>query len=321
MAQLIATPETGRRTSSLPLALLKVGDVLERDIYILYQGSIILFRSEGQRWTADDRDKLSGFGVDTIYVSFSTIEESREFLDRRMSKTILDEALPVEMRAKLLYESSQEAVESLYASPLKAEFVQRAVAYVKHTLNFLAADRKNFVELLGHAANSYSEFTHAIHVAAYAITVAKRIGYVNPVELTALGLGAMLHDVGKFKIDRRILEKRTPLDEYEKRELRKHVPYGVEIVKKHANLLPPLVEVLVLEHHERPDGSGYPHGKKELTVFSKILAMVDCFDAMTSERPFLAEIKTVDALKLMMTELKPKYDSALLLHLIKALQI
>lgn len=105
--------------------------------------------------------------------------------------------------------------------------------------------------------------------------------------LEALALGGMLLDVGKGKLPREILAKEGPLDGVERNTLRKHVAAGLQLVRATPGLNADVV-AMIEHHHERHDGSGYPRGLSgtDIPVFGRIAALVDCFDAMTTKRPW-----------------------------------
>ena len=124
---------------------------------------------------------------------------------------------------------------------------------------------------------------HASRVAALAEIVARRLGCR---ELDALRLGGKLHDLGKLAVPQRVLLKRTALTAAELARIREHPCAG-------ARLLAPIATVraalpYVLFHHERWDGDGYPTGRAgtDIPLGARVLAVVDAFDAMTSDRPY-----------------------------------
>jgi len=104
--------------------------------------------------------------------------------------------------------------------------------------------------------------------------------------LVRLGLGLLLHDIGKLMVPEAVLNKPGKLDEDEWRLIRAHPENGVELLKD--TRISPLVSVVVRAHHERWDGTGYPDGKRaeDIHQFARIAAVADVFDAITSERPY-----------------------------------
>ncbi len=126
---------------------------------------------------------------------------------------------------------------------------------------------------------------HSVRVAAYTVTVARRMGIVDP-ELTDIYRGALLHDVGKIGVPDAILRKPGKLNAEEWVEMRKHPEIGDRILQGIQFL--DGARPIVRAHQERYDGKGYPEGLKgrEIPLGARIFAVVDTLDAMTSDRPY-----------------------------------
>jgi putative nucleotidyltransferase with HDIG domain len=125
--------------------------------------------------------------------------------------------------------------------------------------------------------------SHASRVATLAEIVARRLGWR---ELETLRLGGALHDLGKLAVPQRILMKRTALTAAELARVREHPRAGARLLAPITHARPVLPYVLF--HHERWDGDGYPTGRRgpDIPLGARVLAVVDAFDAMTSDRPY-----------------------------------
>jgi len=128
---------------------------------------------------------------------------------------------------------------------------------------------------------------HSSRVTVFAQAMARRIG-LEKERVSILRLGALLHDVGKLAVPSSVLLKRGPLTEAEIGQMRRHPAAGarmLETLGAPATILP-----VVLHHHERWDGAGYPAGRRgdEIPLEARVLCIVDSFDAMTSTRPYRA---------------------------------
>ncbi|MFZ7134316.1 MAG: HD-GYP domain-containing protein [Eubacteriales bacterium] len=128
-------------------------------------------------------------------------------------------------------------------------------------------------------------YTHSIDVAIISLMMAMKLRY-NDEELWNIGLGAFLHDVGKLLIPKPILQKPGPLNELEMVSIRQHCQLGKSSLEPYC--LPKGCIDIVLQHHERLDGSGYPIGLKadEICRNAKIVMIADVIDAITSGRPY-----------------------------------
>lgn len=143
------------------------------------------------------------------------------------------------------------------------------------------------VQSLAAAIEAKDSYTsgHSKRVSIYAVAIAEQMG-IDEDELKTLKHTALLHDIGKIGISKQILEKPTPLSGEEWNNIRDHPSVGAEILKSVAFLKD--VGEQLKHHHERFDGTGYPDGLKgdEIPVGSRVIAVADTFDAMTSTRPY-----------------------------------
>jgi HD-GYP domain-containing protein (c-di-GMP phosphodiesterase class II) len=130
---------------------------------------------------------------------------------------------------------------------------------------------------------------HVERVMNYAQTIAEYLGWTRE-EINHLRFGSILHDIGKIHISEEILTKAGPLTDEEWIEMKKHPEMGVELIKDIHYLESALP--VILYHHERWNGSGYPRGLKgeNIPVIARIVAIADSFDAMTTIRPYRNEL-------------------------------
>lgn len=138
---------------------------------------------------------------------------------------------------------------------------------------------------------------HSLRVCVLALALGRQLG-LDDADLQALGIGALLHDVGMVKLPDAIVKKAGALDGRERALLEQHVYWGVEILQQMPGVPLAALEV-VAGHHERHDGTGYMNGAKgeEIGLFAAIGALVDCYDALVSERPYHKHIPPQAALK------------------------
>jgi len=142
--------------------------------------------------------------------------------------------------------------------------------------------------------SNYSDwiYAHSIDVALISLIIANQLNY-NEKEQKDICIGALFHDIGKLLIPKIILEKSEPLTNYEMMIIKQHCELGYGIIKDFD--LPECCSKIILEHHERLDGSGYPYQLtgEQLSDYSKIVMVADTFDAITSFQPY-RQIKSVE---------------------------
>ncbi len=148
---------------------------------------------------------------------------------------------------------------------------------------------------------------HSKRVAIFAKIIGKWYG-MNRKSLERLGLAGTLHDAGKLLVPKEILQKKEPLSESEWAILRKHPQEGVKII---APLKLNWCEQAILQHHERPDGKGYPgrlSGTESIDLFARIIAVADTFDAITSDRHYRFATNFARAQEIILRESGKQFD-------------
>lgn len=134
-------------------------------------------------------------------------------------------------------------------------------------------------------------YQHSVNVAILALIIGVEMHLAHE-DLIRLGVGAMLHDVGKVMISEDILKKPSKLTAIEYDEVKLHTLYGYNLLKE-ANVHEKSAEI-ALYHHEKVDGTGYYHGLKDdaIPLFARIVSIADVYDAMTNDRIYKSKIKT-----------------------------
>lgn len=133
--------------------------------------------------------------------------------------------------------------------------------------------------------------------AVWAAILGRHLGFERSAVET-LAMGGLLLDLGNARIPQSIILKQGPLEEVEQKIIRKHVALGLEMVRTAPGLNADVLAMLQ-HHHERNDGSGYPQGLSgaDIPVFGRIAGLVDCFDAMTTKRPYAPAKSAYDAVR------------------------
>lgn len=166
------------------------------------------------------------------------------------------------------------------------------------------------IETLAMAIDAKDQITHGHirRVQAYAVGLAKRVGVADIRLIKAIEAAALLHDMGKLAVPEYILNKPGRLTEAEFEKMKLHASVGADILS--AIDFPYPVVPIVRHHHESWDGSGYPTGLKgtEIPIGARILSVVDCFDALTSDRPYRPKLSDQEALRILTERRGTMYD-------------
>jgi len=312
MASPSVKTETEQRYIAIFLDSLRVDSILEFDLHLKVNNGLVLYRSADLPFTEKTRMKLLENKVDRLYITSENRGKYQRYIEKNLGKILEDPTVQEEKKAGILYETSTNLVKDVLAKPTLGENIHRSKELVSNTVNFILKGREAFLNLLTITSFDYYTYTHSVNVCTFSIALAQQMGFDDEEFLHELGVGALLHDVGKSKVSDRILNKRSPLNQIEFEIMKKHPKWGIEILTD-TDAIAASSYYPVLQHHERGDRSGYPSGLNldEMHIYSRIVAIADSFDAMTSKRVYQKAMGTFPTLKIMMS-LAELYDDRFL---------
>ncbi len=164
-------------------------------------------------------------------------------------------------------------------------------------------------------------FEHAVSVAILLTTFGKHLG-MDEEDLVQIGIGGLLLDVGKCRVPSAILTKRSTLNDNELEIVHRHVQYGREILAEVAGISE-IAELIVAEHHERYNGTGYPSGKRgdQISLYGQMAAIVDVYDALVTERVYRHGMSPHEALKQLVAWRRTHFSADLVYSFIHCLGV
>jgi HD-GYP domain-containing protein (c-di-GMP phosphodiesterase class II) len=244
----------------------------------------VLYRECNLPFSQDDADRLARTGIHTLFLH---VDDHERYLEQLRDVVAGEGTVPPHER----YGALRELNRSVFEAALRGRNLNKLVCVA----NEQAAQLANIVcdkdlvldDLFRLMDHDYYTYTHATNVSAYSIVLAFRLGICDINVLTALGSAALLHDLGKRHIPLEILNKPGRLSDDEWHVVRDHPRDAFEELSTRDDLTWDQL-MLVYQHHERLDGSGYPVGLSgdELHEWARICAIADIFDALTSDRPY-----------------------------------
>ena len=294
------------------LESLVVDTILDFDLYIMLGRKITLYRSKQLPFTEQTKQKLIENNVTKLFIPATAKKEFQKYVEANLTGILQDPMIQENKKAGIIYDTSKALVKDILANPSNGENIQRSKDLVANQVSFILSGREAFVNLLKITSFDYYTYTHSVNVCTFTIALANQLGIKDKVALRCLGLGALLHDIGKSRISERILNKHSTLNRAEFEIVKKHPAWGEEILRE-SNLIDEDAYYPVIQHHERMDGSGYPRGLsgKEIHYYGRIIAICDVFDALTTRRVYQKELASFSAFK-MMYDTKHIFDKRIL---------
>lgn len=273
------------------------------DLYVQINGRYILYLYAGDSLSKKKIDQLDSKASDVFYIK----EEDRQAYKNYVHDQMNDEALDARQKALILKESSFYLVEELFEKPDIDEALKESKEIIQDFVNFVDEEPEGIAHLIGLSSHDFYTYNHSLDVSIYAIGLAKILGFGSQ-DLVEMGRGGIFHDIGKRKVDPAIICKKGPLDDHEWAQMQKHPTWGLEILNQYD--VSDAVKAACFEHHENFMGNGYPQGLdgEDIHPFGRIIAIVDCYDAMTTKRSYNEPMAPKEAMEFMKVKLAGKFD-------------
>jgi putative nucleotidyltransferase with HDIG domain len=253
------------------------------------------------------KKRLLNLGIKHIYIN-----------DRKSRGIEVEEVIDDELRMKY-----QKVVRKTFANIKQNKKIN--IDEIKTSISNLVDEILNnnnvLVNLVDIKSTDSYTFQHSVNVATLSILLAKNLNYDRS-DLIKIGIGAMLHDIGKLAIPEEILKKPGKLDEEEYAIIQKHPSLGYQNTKTNQQISP-LSRIIILYHHEKVDGSGYPDGliKEDIHEFARIVAVTDVFDALTSDRCYRNRWTTRKAVDFLISKSGVDFDTKFVREFMKHIAI
>ncbi len=229
---------------------------------------------------------------------------SRKIVPDELMEAIHDAKLPPLEKAKAVQAHSFTLISNLLENPT-AENIRDAKKGIAEVVDLILTDDKTSLYLLSITSHDFYTYTHSVNVGFLAVSLSKALfNKSTGHDMHELGAGFFLHDLGKVKIDTAIINKPGKLTVEEMNAMKQHPSMGYNVLHD-TNQLTPECKKVVLQHHERYDGKGYPYGLKgdDIHLYGKICSIADVFDALTSDRPYRQKLEPFNALRIMKEEM------------------
>lgn len=322
MAQQAVTEEASE-FFPVPLGVMQPGTAAPVDLYISYGKNrpLVLYKSAGEPLREDVRRRLMDNGVERLYLASGDERTYHHYVEAHIGEIIRDDLLPVEEASRLVYESSSRVMDEVFENPRSGRNIERAHSMVEATVLSILKDPESLWHMTAIAGHDYYTYTHCVNVSMFMAAAARDIlGIRDRPRLKAVGLGGLLHDIGKSEIPEEILSKPGKLTGEEFDTIKKHPGLGLRILRGARRLGSDTADI-VRHHHERLNGAGYPQGLsgESLSEPARLSTIVDVYDALTTKRPYADAREPAQALKLMVEEMEGHFDVSMLKAFIKYL--
>jgi len=210
---------------------------------------------------------------------------------------VISDTLKYKAKADIqaLYISIQNKTETRTMSQL--DLISKVITDIVDEILY---NRKLMVNVVDLRTFDDYTFSHSVNVAVLSVVMGTVLGLTRS-RLNALALGALVHDIGKVFIDRKVINKPGRLNAEEFTEMKTHSEKGFNFLKTHSQVNEQSLKVVLL-HHEQYNGNGYPYGLsgEQIDFFGRIVCVADVYDALISDRPYRSAMLPSDAMEYIM---------------------
>lgn len=279
---------------------IKLGSKLGKTLYSS-DGRVLLGR--GVELSAKYIERLSNLGFYSIFISDEF--DNDVIIEDIIQDSTRNNAI---LQVKNLFKNELEG--SGHSNPIE---LKNGIENITNSIiDDIESNSNLMVDMYSLKSHDDYTFQHSVNVCVLAIVLGIKAG-LNGIELRELATAAMLHDIGKMRVPFEILAKNSVLTDEEYEIVKRHTNEGFSFLLNDANMSPKIA-IVAYQHHERNDGTGYPDGidGDKMHTYSKIVSLIDSYDALTSDRVYRKRYKNDEALKIIYNDSNGKYDPDLL---------
>jgi putative nucleotidyltransferase with HDIG domain len=210
-----------------------------------------------------------------------------------------------------IIENMKLMIDFLLNEPANKEIMLRIRAVMGSFVNMVSENLDRIPELLSKGLHNYFVNVHSVNVAILATALGLKIG-IKPKDAQNLALGALLHDIGMSIVPAAIINKMGNLSDNEFQVFKNHVMEGERLLRADKSMSEDVIMAAV-QHHEKLSKRGYPFrlSADKIKLYGRITAICDCFDSVTTKKPFKEPISSLEAMGLLTKEAE-NYDPALI---------
>ncbi len=278
-------------------------------------------REAGEPVYANTWDKLDRDGIDLLYVHESDQADCLDYVEENLESILGDEELPPEQFAPWVCRLTRRAMQALLTDTRSFGSYERVRTMVEAIVRTIGRSPDAAWHMMDGRTTAHSLHRHSTDVCVLLTGFAARALKVRDrALLTQVAMGAVLHDVGKAAIAPEILAKPAALSRREFAQVKKHPQRGIDLCKPFLGRAR-IAHSIISQHHEDAGGGGYPDGRVAETIglFGRAARVVDAYDAMTSDRPYRPALDSFGAVRVMVNEMRGRFDRSLLRRFIRHL--
>jgi HD-GYP domain-containing protein (c-di-GMP phosphodiesterase class II) len=288
---------------------MRVNERYEFDIYLQIKDDYRLFAAKGALFS-EQHSQLLKNGYTKLFVKEADWDKVEEYRSKYLNSILTDPKVSVKDKADIAFETSMKSIRDVFRTA-ESRTIKHVENNAEAMVKLILSEDEVMDNLIWINSHDHYTYQHSVRVGIYATALTlKLLGpKLSKDEMVHLSAGYFLHDIGMAQVPLKILDKRSPLSPAEWGVVRMHPMWGYDRLLETGHLTPEAAAI-VLSHHERHNGSGYPFAREGdgIPVYAKICAIADIFESLTAIRPYRQAKEPFEALRTMQNEMVQDFD-------------
>lgn len=298
---------------AIPVESLKANTPINFDLFAGVQlnntaksRDIVLYASAPSHWSYHEPAMLRKSGISSFFIRPDDHARYQSYVAFNSHARKVDPNGTPEFRISQIQDIGSHLMEVCFHTGMDNLLVGRLQTVADDIVHCLNDDPKSVLHIQNLVDHDMYTYFHSTGVGILSVAMAKALGESQPEVLRGFALGGLLHDIGKRDIPKHVLNKNGPLTDQEWTLMKQHPQAGFDHLKN--TDLPQMVRDIVLYHHEKRDGSGYPHRliAEQIPFPAQLVSIADMFNALTTTRSYHRKRSRFEALMLMKHDMGEK---------------
>ena len=289
---------------------LRINTIRTFDVFVENsENDLQIYHKAGENYTPKDQANIFKHNISNLFVKNQDRGRYFKYLTANFPAIVDDPLTNINSKAEIIHSLITFMSMLMFETPT-SELLMQYKSIIAKTAEFIMNEDEAIKHLIRVTSSSYTLSNHVVNVGVFGLGLAKDIlGKNTNHNMAEIAAGLFFHDIGQYTIPKYINQRKGPLSTEEWEIMKKHPEEGYKLLKKFG-VMTDEIKVIVIQHHERHNGSGYPFGLMgdEIHTYSKICAISDTFDALTSNRPYRNARSSYNALAVMQHEMKGEFD-------------
>ena len=309
-----------KRYKSIDKRVLTEGETIDFELYLPNETKTQMSLFLQSDTVIDGNSKVRLREIEKVYISDEDSSRYEAYIQQHIQTIARSEDIPLDDKAVIVYEKASSVIDEMFRNPESLEMAKNVKPVVDSFVDIILHDPKAVESLLKITAHDFYTHTHSINVSIYTLSLGSFLG-IEGEDLKTLGMAAVLHDIGKSKVNYDIINKNGKLTDMEFDEMKTHPAQGHAIALK-LGITDERVLTGIRHHHEKMEGGGYPDNLKEdeISQFARIIGVCDVFDALSTKRSYKDPMSSFESLGLMKQQMGGHLDMSLVNSFIKMLR-